>query len=97
MVVAGFCRAHRNVWVGVHHGKNTKINFTKMTSAKMTNREANTTELVAERPTPWVPPWLRIPWKHAIGAMIRPNTAVRKVGARKWLKLVPPNPECRNF
>jgi len=54
-----------------------------MTSARMTKREDSTTELVAERPTPSVPPSLFIPWKHAIVPMIRPNTAVRNVGARK--------------
>ena len=63
----------------------------------MTKSEDRTTELVADLPTPSVPPWLRIPWKHAITPMIRPNTVVLKVGARKSLKLAPANPAWRNF
>ena len=41
--------------------KTTMISLTKSTSARMTKSEAITTELVAERPTPSVPPAVRIP------------------------------------
>src|SRR5208337_2646753 len=58
------------------HGKNTRMNFTRMTSARMTKSEDRTTELVAENPTPAVPPLARIPWKHPIVPIIKPNTAV---------------------
>src|SRR6202047_1977207 len=75
-----------------HHEKNTRMNFTKMTSARMTNSEERTTELVAESPTPAVPPCVTIPWKHPIIPMISPKTAVLKVGARKSLKLAPTKP-----
>jgi len=44
-----------------HHEKNTRMNFTRMTSARMTKSEDRTTELVAESPTPAVPPRVRIP------------------------------------
>src|SRR3984957_873946 len=50
-----------NVRSGWLHGKKIRISFTRMTSAKITNREDKTTELVAERPTPSVPPCVRIP------------------------------------
>ena len=56
VVMAVICRAQRNCIVGAHHGKNTRIIFTKTTSARMTKRDDKTTELVAERPTPSVPP-----------------------------------------
>ena len=56
VVVVALCLAQRDCLVGMHHGKNTRINFTKTTSASMTKREDKTTELVAERPTPSVPP-----------------------------------------
>src|ERR1700691_3698335 len=74
------------------HGKKIRINLTRMTSAKITNREDNTTELVAERPTPSVPPRVRIPWKLATRPMIRPKTEVLNVGARKSLKATPEKP-----
>src|SRR5262249_55896902 len=38
-----------------------RIRRTKMMSAKTTNSEDNTTELVADLPTPSVPPLVRIP------------------------------------
>src|SRR5215471_17895450 len=38
-------------WIGDSHvGKNTWMNRTRITSARMTNSEERTTELVAERP-----------------------------------------------
>src|SRR5271154_6372153 len=48
------------------HGKNMRMSFTSTTSARITNSEDKTTELVAARPTPAAPPCVRIPWKHAI-------------------------------
>ena len=43
------------------YGKNTRIIFTRMTSARMMKSEESTTESVAARPTPSVPPVTRIP------------------------------------
>ena len=43
------------------HGKKIRISFTRMTSATITNSDDSTTALVAERPTPSVPPCVRIP------------------------------------
>src|SRR5271157_4966063 len=43
------------------HGKNMRMNFTSTTSARITNSEDKTTELVAARPTPAAPPRVRIP------------------------------------
>ena len=37
------------------------MNFTSTTSARITNSEDKTTELVAARPTPSAPPRVRIP------------------------------------
>ena len=73
-----------------------RINFTRMTSAKITNSEDKTTALVAERPTPSVPPCVRIPWKQATKPMIRPKTQVLNVGARKSLKFTPERPLLKN-
>src|SRR5271157_2163853 len=94
--VGAFLHGRQNVLFRVHHGKNTRMNFTRMTSAKMTKSEDRTTELVAEKPTPAVPPFVRMPWKHPITPMIRPKTAVRRVGARKSLKLAPAKPRLMN-
>src|SRR5713226_6739621 len=65
------------------HEKNTMISRTSRTSAKMIKSEERTTELVAERPTPSVPPCVRIPSKQAITPIMRPKTAVLKVGGKK--------------
>src|ERR1700674_2156481 len=81
----------------MHHEKNTRMNFTKMTSARMTKSEDRTTELVAERPTPAAPPCVRIPWKHPMVPMMRPKTAVLKVGARKSPKVAPTKPWLMNL
>ena len=43
------------------HGKNTWISRTSSTSARMMKSEERTTELVAARSTPSVPPCARIP------------------------------------
>ncbi len=43
------------------YGKKMMMNFTSTTSARITNNEDNTTELVAARPTPAAPPRVRIP------------------------------------
>jgi hypothetical protein len=43
------------------YGKKIMMNFTSTTSARMTNKEDKTTELVAARPTPTAPPCVRIP------------------------------------
>jgi len=43
------------------YGKNMIMSFTKTTSARITNNEERTTELVAARPTPAAPPSVRIP------------------------------------
>ena len=43
------------------YGKKIMMNFTSTTSARITNREDRTTELVAARPTPSAPPRVRIP------------------------------------
>lgn len=66
-------------------------------SARITKSEDMTTELVAEIPTPAVPPCVRIPWKQPIIPMINPKMAVLKVGARKSLKLVPAKPRWMNL
>src|SRR5580658_2615997 len=87
-----FLDNRQDLLFGGHHEKNTRIIFTKMTSARMTKSEERTTELVAESPTPAVPPCVRMPWKQPIMPMIRPKTTVLKVGARKSLKLAPANP-----
>src|SRR5262249_23935133 len=60
---------------------------TRKTSARIMNSEHRTTELVADRPTPSVPPCVRIPWKQLTSPIINPNTAVLKVGGRKSLKV----------
>src|SRR5271166_4724348 len=95
--VGAFLHGRQNVLFRVHHGKNTRMNFTRTTSARMTKSEDRTTELVAENPTPAVPPWVRIPWKHPIIPMIRPKTAVLRVGATKSLKLAPRKPLLMNL
>ena len=41
--------------------RSVRINRTSTTSASTTNSDESTTELVAERPTPSVPPRVRIP------------------------------------
>src|SRR5436190_4459549 len=46
---------------GVSYGKNTRMKRTSTTSARMMKSEDSTTELVAARPTPSVPPRTRIP------------------------------------
>ena len=43
------------------HGKTMRINLTRMTLARITNSDDSTTEVVAERPTPSVPPCVRMP------------------------------------
>src|SRR3990170_384581 len=78
------------------YGKNIRINRTSKTSARMMKRDDKTTEFVAARPTPAVPPVARIPWKQAIRPMIRPNTAVLMVGARKSLKVAFLKPVSKN-
>src|SRR4029077_8218027 len=85
---AAYLDTGQDGWFWLHHGKNTRMNFTNRTSARITKSEERTTELVAESPTPAVPPCVRIPWKQPIVPMIRPNTAVLKVGARKSLNLL---------
>ena len=70
-VFLGFSSLHRNLIDCVHtcfasclinvHGKNMMMNFTSTTSARITNSEDKTTELVAARPTPAAPPRVRIP------------------------------------
>src|SRR5580658_4050096 len=72
------------------------MNRTRITSARIINSDESTTELVAERPTPAVPPLVRIPWKHETKPMIKPNTAVLKVGGRKSLRAASFRPLCRN-
>ena len=59
------------------------MSFTSTTSARITNSEDKTTELVAARPTPAAPPWVRIPWKHAIRPIINPNTMVLNISWKK--------------
>ena len=76
--------------------KKMMMTFTSTTSARITNSDDKTTELVAARPTPAAPPRVRIPWKHAISPMIRPNTAVLNVGGRKSLKSAPLKPALMN-
>ncbi len=70
-VFLGFFWLHRNLIDCVHncftsslinvYGKNMRMNFTSTTSARITNSEDKTTELVAARPTPAAPPCVRIP------------------------------------
>src|SRR5271165_3295153 len=79
------------------HGNNMRMSFTSTTSARITNSDDNTTELVAARPTPAAPPCVRIPWKHATSPMIRPNTIVLNVGGRKSLKSAPLKPALMNW
>ena len=57
---------HDDCWAGIFlhstsYGKNTMMNRTSTTSARMMKSEESTTELVAARPTPSVPPRTRIP------------------------------------
>src|SRR5271166_4074377 len=78
------------------YGKNIMMSFTSTTSARITNSEDKTTELVAARPTPAAPPWVRIPWKQATRPMISPNTMVLKVGGRRSLKSAPLKPLLMN-
>src|SRR5215467_1709130 len=52
----------------------------------MIKRDAKTTELVAARSTPSVPPVARIPWKHETTPISRPNTIVFSVDGRKSRK-----------
>ena len=61
----------------------------------MINIDESTTELVADRPTPAVPPLVRIPWKQETKPMIKPNIAVLKVGGRKSLSVAFFRPLCR--
>src|SRR6266404_8143577 len=79
-----------------HHGKNTWISRTSSTSARMIKSEARTTEFVAARSTPSVPPLARIPWKQEITPMINPNTAVFRVAGRKSLKVTSLKPSWMN-
>jgi hypothetical protein len=51
-----------------------------MTSAKMTNSDDSTTELVADLPTPSVQPRVRIPWKQDTIPIVNPNTVVLTMG-----------------
>src|SRR5580704_5779113 len=101
-VCLGVCRLHRDLIDYVHnfsratYGKNMIMSFTSTTSARITNSEDKTTELVAARPTPAAPPFVRIPWKHAIVPMIKPKNAVLNVGGRKSLKSAPLKPLLMN-
>ena len=60
---------HLDCWrhsLGFHpspHGKNTRMNRTSKTSARMMKIEDRTTELAAARSTPSVPPCARMPSK----------------------------------
>jgi len=64
-VFPGLCTSHRKLISCDHsitrYGKKTIMIFTSTTSARITNSEARTTELVAARPTPSAPPCVRIP------------------------------------
>jgi len=64
-VFPGLCASHRKLISCGHsitrYGKKTIMIFTSTTSARITNSEARTTELVAARPTPSAPPCVRIP------------------------------------
>jgi hypothetical protein len=62
------------------NGQMVRINRTSSTSARITNREERTTELVAVRQTPSVPLFVSIRWKEATSPMITPNTAVFRSG-----------------
>ena len=48
-------------WLSGLSWKKIRINLTRMTSARITNSDDKTTALVAERPTPSVPPCVRMP------------------------------------
>src|SRR5205823_1556169 len=61
-------------------GQMIRMIRTNSTSARITNKEERTTELVAVRPTPSVPPLVRMPWKHDTNPMITPNTEVFSIG-----------------
>src|ERR1700722_15734764 len=71
------------------------MNRTRITSARMINSDESTTELVAERPPPAVPPLVRIPWKQDTRPMIKQNIAVLKVGGRKSLSVAFLRPLCK--
>src|SRR5204863_4508864 len=75
----GFCRHHSP------HPYTTRINRTNTTSARITNKDESTTELVADLPTPSVPPRVRMPWKQATIPIMNPKTAVLKIGGMKSL------------
>ena len=70
---------------------------TSNTSARITKRDAKTTERVVDRPTPSVPPLVRIPSKQAIAPMMRPYTAVLSVEGRKSPKSTCLKPLCRKY
>src|ERR1700682_4050523 len=57
--------------------------------------EERKTELAAWRSPPSAPPCARIPWKQATSPIIKPNTAVLKVGGRKSLKVTSLKPFCK--
>ena len=66
-IFLGVCRLQRNLIDYVHnfsravYEKNMIMSFTSTTSARITNNDDKTTELVAARPTPAAPPCVRIP------------------------------------
>ena len=51
-----------------------------------------TTALVAERPTPAVPPAVRVPWKQPTTPMSRPKTAVLAVVGMRSLNFTHSKP-----
>src|SRR5207248_5939954 len=72
---------------GCSYPQMVRINRTSTTSARMTNSDERTTALMADLPTPSVPPRVRMPAKQATVPIISPNTAVLRLGGMKSLNV----------